>query len=89
MEWRILLSRHADKFLSSNHLEDIFVIDPIKKAIQKIEGKKVSVNVKRLTGNWSGYYRIRVGKTRIIFGFDPHERTIFVEAIDFRGNIYK
>ncbi|MDO8516230.1 MAG: hypothetical protein Q7S28_03205 [bacterium] len=83
------MSRQVEKFLAKNHLSDKFVTVPIDRAIRKFFGEPVSVDVKRLSGAWVGYYRIRSGKIRIIFSFDAEARRVFVEAIDYRGDIYK
>lgn len=89
MDWEITLTRRAEKFLAKNHLPDEFIAAPIGKAIRKFFGESVSVDVKRLSGVWTGYYRIRSGKIRIIFSFDAEKRHIFVEAVDYRGDVYK
>ena len=53
-----------------------------------IKGEPVKVDVKRLKGEWKDYLRIRKGKLRIILKVEWKRKTILVEAIDFRGNIY-
>ena len=89
MEWKIGLSRQAEKFLSRNHLPDEFVSEALSKAIRKSSGEAVSVDLRRLSGDWEGFYRVRVGKKRLIFSVDMHKKTLFVEVIDFRGGAYK
>ena len=42
-----------------------------------------------MKGDWKGYYRLRVGKNRIIFTVDFNSRDIIVYAIGSRGDIYK
>ena len=93
MEWEIALSRQAEKFLAKNHLPDEFVIAPLRKAISKFfgefgESESVSVYVKRLSGAWTGYYRVRSGRIRIIFSFDAEKQRAFVEVVDYRGDVY-
>lgn len=89
MEWQISLSRQAEKFLARNHLADTFVTEQISKAILKFSGETVALDVRRLAGVWSGHYRIRSGKIRIIFSVDFYEKRISVEVVDFRGSAYK
>lgn len=89
MEWEIVLSRQAEKFLSKNRLSDQFIIALIVKAIQKLSGESVAADVKRLSGNWVGYYRVRHGKIRAIFSFRFEGKRVFVEVIDYRGNVYR
>jgi mRNA interferase RelE/StbE len=46
-------------------------------------------DVKPMVGEWKGYYRIRVGDTRIIFWLDTQEMTVYVDHIGPRGDVYK
>jgi mRNA interferase RelE/StbE len=89
MDWKIFLSSQADKFLERRHLSDEFAIEPIRRAIRKLRGETVTINLKRLTGKWTGYYRVRVGKIRVIFSVDFEERTVFIEVVDNRGSVYQ
>ena len=89
MEWEIVLSRQAEKFLSKNRLPDQFIVALIVKSIRKLSGESVAADVKRFSGNWAGYYRVRHGKIRTIFSFRAEERRVFVESIDYRGNVYR
>ncbi|MDP2651529.1 MAG: hypothetical protein Q8O94_00120 [bacterium] len=89
MDWRIDVSRQAEKFLSHNHLPDSFLSDPLAKAILKFSGKSIAIDLKRLSAEWEGFYRIRIGKIRIIFSADVYECSLFVEVIDYRGGAYK
>jgi len=42
-----------------------------------------------MKGEWKDFFRIRVGKIRIIFKIDFENKRIFVDRIDFRGDVYK
>ena len=88
-EWDIGLSRQAEKFLAQHHLPDTFTVGPLRKAIQKLQGAVVTVDLKSLSGKWEGCYRIRTGKIRIIFSMNVETRYILVEIIDTRGSAYK
>ncbi len=46
-------------------------------------------NCKQLKGELSGSYRIRIGDVRIIYSIDESCKTVFIEIIGFRGNVYK
>jgi mRNA interferase RelE/StbE len=46
------------------------------------------LSIKKLDGSWKGYYRMIVGKVRIIFIYDKEQNVLFINEIDFRGNIY-
>ena len=88
MEWTISLSRQAEKFLAGNHLPDTFVTEQISKAILKFSGETIALDLRRMTGIWSGHFRIRTGKIRIIFSIDFYEKKVLVEVVDFRGSAY-
>ncbi len=54
-----------------------------------MKGENVNIDIRKLSGEWKGYYRLRKGKLRIIFEVSKVERFLFVEKIDFRGDVYK
>lgn len=89
MTWSIEYSKNADTFLKKHrHIEDK-LISEIKKLIRKLQGETININFKKMGGDWDGYYRIRKGKIRILAHLDFAASVVFVENIDFRGNIYK
>jgi len=65
------------------------VREELKNFLRKLRGEKINVDVKKLKGNWEGYYRLRKGKLRIIFEVNKDDKSIYVERIDFRGEVYK
>ena len=88
MKWRIDYSRNADKFIRK-HNARIKVSEEIKKFLKKIKGEEVNIDLSKLSGEWKGYYRLRKGKLRIIFEVSKSARILFVEKIDFRGDVYQ
>ncbi len=46
------------------------------------------LDIKKLKGNWQGFFRIRVGKIRIIFIVYLDAEKIYVHDICFRGDVY-
>jgi len=89
MNWAIKLSKQASKFLEKNHKEEQIIKVVLRKGIKKLGGDNVNIDLKKLKAGWLGFYRIRQNKVRIIFAANFETKTIFVEAIDFRGNVYK
>jgi len=89
MKWRIDFSKDSLKFLEKNNLQEDFVIDKIKLALRKFKGEDININIKKLRGEWEGFYRIRVGKLRIIFEFQFENCRVYIEEIDWRGSAYK
>jgi mRNA interferase RelE/StbE len=54
-----------------------------------MKGGSVNIDLKRLVGEWEGYYRLRKGRLRIIFELNKIDKVLFVDRIDFRGDVYK
>jgi mRNA interferase RelE/StbE len=46
-------------------------------------------NIKPLSGDLQGSYRLRVGDIRIVYSVDDVAKIVFVEVIGFRGDVYK
>ncbi len=88
MKWRIDYSRNADKFIQKHNVR-LEVREEIKKFLMKMKGENVNIDIRKLSGEWKGYYRLRKRKLRIIFEASKSERFLFVEKIDFRGDVYK
>ena len=47
------------------------------------------LDIKKLKGNWQGFYRMRIGKIRVIFTINEDKNELSIYEIDFRGDIYK
>jgi mRNA interferase RelE/StbE len=47
------------------------------------------LDIKQMKGDWDGFYRLRLGKVRLIFTVDITSNNIEVYAIGNRGDIYK
>ena len=89
MSWYIDFSSNSLKFLKQKNLKESFIIIKIKLALCKFRGENVNINIKKLKGEWEGFYRIRSGRLRIIVEFCFETNRVYVEEIDYRGNIYK
>lgn len=88
MKWNIEYSKRANAFIEEHGIRDK-VRDSIIGFIHRITGANINIDVKKLKGEWAGYYRIRKGKIRIVLKPDIESATIFVDVVDFRGNVYK
>lgn len=89
MTWEIVISRSAEKFLKTNSLTAEQLDTIIADAVGFLRGETRAVDIKKLKGAWEGFYRIRKGKIRVIAEFDFENSAVFIEAIDWRGNVYK
>ena len=82
------------KFLEKSNPQEIENIrSSIKLIILAIEEQGVipftELDIKKMKGNWKGYYRLRIGKNRVIFTVDFDSREVIIYAIGARGDIYK
>jgi len=88
MKWRIDYSRDAEKFVQKQNIREE-VREELKKFLLKVKGENINIDLKKLAGDWISYYRLRKGKLRIIFKVKKAVKTLFVEKVDFRGDVYK
>ena len=88
MKWRVDYSRGSEKFLENQNIREE-VREELRRFLIRLKGENVNVDVKKLTGDWTGYYRLRKGKIRIIFSLNKSEKSLYVEKIDYRGDGYK
>ena len=65
------------------------MISYLKKAIRKLEGKEEKVDLSKMKGKWKDYYRLRLGRMRVILKINFERTEIWVDRIDFRGDVYK
>ncbi|MBA4390170.1 MAG: type II toxin-antitoxin system RelE/ParE family toxin [Syntrophus sp. (in: bacteria)] len=87
--WQIKLSKQATSFAEQERITDDKVLALVKKIINYAHGQTENLDVKKLKGAWKGYHRVRVGKIRMILKIDFDKHIIFIDRIDFRGNVYK
>jgi mRNA interferase RelE/StbE len=89
INWFIDFSKESLEFLKKNNLEETLIIEKVKLALRKFRGENLNINIKKLRGVWEGFYRIRFGKLRIICEFQFENYRVYVERIDWRGQVYK
>ena len=88
MKWTIDYSRDAEKVIQGQRIDDK-VKEELKKFLIKMKGGNINIDLKKLRGDWTGYYRLRKGKLRIIFELNNIDKRLFVEKIDQREDVYK
>ena len=59
MNWRLDVSRNAKKFLEKNNLTVEEIGELAGKAVRYFRGEDINVDIKKLRGRWTGFYRIR------------------------------
>lgn len=63
-----------------------------KSILDKIEDLKKDprpIGVEPLHGEWSDYYRVRVGKYRIIYAVQDEKLIVYVVKVAKRGEVYR
>ncbi len=66
MKWKIDYSKDAERFIQKQNIRNE-VREELKKFFKKSKGENINIDIKKLLGEWAGYYRLRKGKLRIIF----------------------
>lgn len=89
MNWQIDFHSRALKFLKANKIPENKIIELIKKALIKFQGKDINIDIVKLGSEWLGFHRIRIGNLRIIAEFNFDKKKVYIEIIDYRGNVYK
>jgi len=74
-------------------IDDLDAISQVMRVriLKKIEWLSVNfenVSSLPLTGQWSGFYKLRVGDYRVIYEFDIENQLIFVARVGHRREIY-
>ncbi|MFH0797531.1 MAG: type II toxin-antitoxin system RelE/ParE family toxin [Candidatus Omnitrophota bacterium] len=89
MKWEVQLSSKAEKYyhrlpekIRKKVLTELFKLSILDIVLSHPD-------VKPLIGKLKGFYRLRVGKYRVIFGLLKNEGIIAVVNIHPRGDVYK
>jgi mRNA interferase RelE/StbE len=84
---KVVIHRKAVKYL--NRLPDESR-SRIKTLLKELEQSPLDhPDIKRMLGEWAGYYRLRAGKYRIIFWFNNKDDVVYIDHIGPRGDVYK
>jgi len=91
---KLRFSKSAVKFLAKIDTKDVNRIRAkLASLLHLIEEQGIipftELDIKKLKGDWDGFFRLRVGKIRIIFTVDFDADEVLVYEVDFRGNVYK
>jgi mRNA interferase RelE/StbE len=90
---QVKFSRSSIKFLKKlDATRQEHIREKIALLKSSIEGQKAlpadELDLKKLKGDWKGYFRIRIGQIRIIFKLNPEANEILIHNINFRGSAY-
>ena len=86
--------KQAVKFLQKANSEDVAKIQSqLNQLLIAIEQQGIipftELDIKKMRGEWEGFYRLRVGKIRVIFIVDFDSSQLEVYTIGARGDVYK
>ena len=86
MAWKIKFEREAEEDFTRL---DSTVKRQIAKRLLWLEVNFDSIKPLALQADWSGYFKIRVGRWRITYTFSNTDQLIRIWHIDNRDKIYK
>lgn len=85
--YEIELSRKAAKFYQK---ADTATVRRLNAAFDRLaEDPFNHNNIKPLSGELQGSFRLRVGNIRIIYSINDTIKIVYIEVIGFRGDVYK
>jgi mRNA interferase RelE/StbE len=90
----IKFRKNAIKFLEKANLEDTEKIqEKISQLLAFVEEQAIipftELDIKKMKGDWEGFYRLRIGKIRIVFTVNTQSGEVEIFTIGTRGDVYK
>jgi mRNA interferase RelE/StbE len=90
----IKFRKNAIKFLEKANLEDVEKIqEKISQLLYFVEEQAIipftELDIKKMKGDWEGFYRLRIGKIRIVFTVNTQSGEVEIFTIGTRGDVYK
>lgn len=90
----IKFRKNAIKFLEKASIEDAARIRDSLNQLLIFVGEQgiipfTELDIKKMKGDWEGFYRLRIGKIRIIFTVNIASAEIEIYTIGARGDVYK
>jgi len=83
----VVLSPEARKFFEA---ADLPLARKLARCFERLEQEpRDANNIKRLTGDWKGYLRYRVGDWRVIYQIDEGVSQVQVLVIAHRREVYE
>jgi mRNA interferase RelE/StbE len=84
--WSIVISEHAEK--------DLDVLDGAvyKRVIEKLRWMEKNfdeITPLPLSGDWSGFFKLRIGDWHVIYNIDEKKKQIIIHFIGHRREVYR
>ena len=88
--WKYYFRKSAQKFLNTLDRKTAESIESkVKDLSLWLDNKDIiNIDIKKLKGSWSGFYRIRTGVYRIIIQVKANTKEIYIYKISKRGAAY-
>ncbi|KAB8314947.1 type II toxin-antitoxin system RelE/ParE family toxin [Tolypothrix campylonemoides VB511288] len=84
--YEVILYPDAQEFYAT---ADKALAKKIARCLEQLEqNPRLHPNIKPLKGNYSGYYRYRIGDYRVIYSIDDEGMQVLVETIAHRSQVY-
>jgi len=85
--YEVILSQTAAEFFAA---ADRPLALKLARCFRRLESDpRIGNNIKRLKGEWSGYWRYRVGDWRVIYRIDDEISRVSVVVIAHRRDVYE
>jgi len=82
--------RFAKKAAKIYKRVDAVTVRRINNILKRLEENPFNLpNTKHLKAELAESYRIRMGNIRIIYSVNDSDKTVYIEVIGFRGDVYK
>lgn len=88
MPWTVKVSSFAEKHYGRLDKKARVKIREKLLDLSRLKNPLEHKDAKPLAGDLKGFYRLRVGEYRVVFGIIPAQRTIAVVNIAPRGSVY-
>ncbi len=90
----IKFRKNAIKFLEKANIEDTAKIqEKLNQLLIFVEEQGIipftDLDIKKMKGDWEGFYRLRISKIRITFTVNIDSGEIQIYSIGMRGDVYK
>ncbi len=89
--WKLIVKRKAMSYLKRLPKDEQHrIAHAINNLLALLSGKLViPPDIRPLKGEYEGFFRIRVGKYRIIYTIQENEKKLVIRAVESRGDVYK
>ena len=89
MKYDVQISNLVKKAIRKGLISKGQLLGVVDDFLYWLEGKDINIDVKKLSGEWQGFYRIRRGSFRIVVIPRYEDEVIYVQQVAKRYKAYK